>query len=122
MSIPDSRIQSGRVKAVPYLLLSMSIAALLAGCQPKIYYDRPGATSAMFEKDSAECKSLARQMGSERSNAKLSFGYGESGFGPGRGTSDGSFMETRDDDQYYRQYQKCLQQKGWKKVPKPARR
>lgn len=100
------------------LLLLMSILALIAGCQPKYYYDRPGATPAMFEKESAECKSLARQKGTVKPGGYFSYGGGEIDIGSSRGASDGSFMDTGD-DQYYRQYRECLKQKGWKKVQKP---
>ncbi len=101
------------------LFLVMSILVVIAGCQPGVYYDRPGATPAMFEKDSAECKSLARQTGTVRAGGYFSRGGGEIELGSSRGATDGSFMDTGD-DQYYRQYQDCLRQKGWRKVTKPA--
>ncbi len=100
------------------LFLVMSIVILLVGCaQPKIY-DHPGATPALFEKDSAECKSLARQTGTVKPGGRFAFGVGEIDLRSSRSATDGSFMDTGD-DQYYRQYQECLRQKGWKKVTKP---
>ena len=100
------------------LFFVVSILALLAGCQSsKTYYDRQGATPAMFEKDSKECKSLARQTGTVKPGA--AFGYSNSEIGIGHAGADGSFTD-RSDDQYYRQYEECLRQKGWKKVSRPA--
>lgn len=89
----------------------MSIVVLLAGCtQTKAYYDRTGGTPAMFERDSSECKSRAHKASTMKSGS-----YPSSGREPGHGSGEGLPADV----QYYREYDKCLEHKGWKKVSKP---
>lgn len=100
------------------LLLGMFIVILLAGCaQTKAYYDRPGGTPAMFERDSSGCKSRARDMNTMKPGTYPVFDQ-EGEFGNRHSTAEGTF-EIRSDDRYYRNYEQCLKQKGWKKVPEP---
>ncbi len=103
------------------LFLVLSIVVLLVACAQPGVYERPGATAAMFEKDSAECKSLARHTGTAKPGGSFSIGGGDIDLRSSRSAIDGSFTDTGD-DQYYRQYEECLRQKGWKKVTKPAQR
>lgn len=102
------------------LLLVISIVVLLMGCgQPKASYDRPGATPAMFERESEECKSWAQKAAIVKSGPYSPFSR-DMGMGTGPQAAQGSF-EAGDEDQYYRKYHECLQLKGWKQVPKPQR-
>ena len=99
------------------LLLGISVAILLAGCaQSKVYYERPGATPAMFEQDSAECKRWANQKATMKTGGYSPFSR-DMGLGTGPAAA-GSF-EGATEDQYYRAFNECLQNKGWKQVPKP---
>jgi hypothetical protein len=100
------------------LFLGMFMVILLAGCgQPKFYYDRPGSTPAMFERESAECKHWAHQAAAKKAGSYAPFSR-DVGLGAGREAGAGSF-EAVNEDQYYRAYDECLQVKGWKKVSKP---
>lgn len=99
------------------LLLGISAAILLAGCaQPKLYYERTGATPAMFEQDSAECKRWANQKATMKSGTPSTFSRD---IGLGSGPAATGAFEGTSEDQYYRAFNECLQNKGWKQVPKP---